>query len=70
MDVRCSIPSQGYPSVVYHLENKFYLNITNRCTNECDFCLRKFKSGVAGFNLRLQREPTLQGIKREIKARA
>ena len=69
MDVRRSISSQGSPSVVYHLENKVYLNITNRCTNECYFCLRKFKSGVAGFNLRLQSEPTLQEIKRELKAK-
>lgn len=69
MNVRYSISSQGSPSVVYHLENKVYLNITNRCTNECYFCLRKFKSGIAGFNLRLQSEPTLQEIKRELKAK-
>lgn len=55
--------------VVYHLENKVYLNITNRCTNQCYFCLRKFKSGVAGFNLRLQSEPTLHEIKSELKSK-
>lgn len=46
------------PSVVYFLNDRLYLNITNRCTNNCYFCLRRFKTGIAGFNLTLNSEPT------------
>ncbi|MFQ6068483.1 MAG: TatD family nuclease-associated radical SAM protein [Candidatus Bathyarchaeia archaeon] len=45
------------PSVVYWLNKTLYLNITNRCTNNCYFCLRRFKTGIAGFNLKLKDEP-------------
>jgi len=44
------------PSVVYWLGNNLYLNITNRCPNNCYFCFRKFKDGIQGFNLKLGRE--------------
>ena len=46
------------PSVVYWLRNNLYLNITNRCPNNCYFCFRKFKDGIEGFNLKLRREPS------------
>lgn len=46
------------PSVVYWLGNNLYLNITNRCPNNCYFCFRKFKDGIDGFNLKLRREPS------------
>ena len=32
--------------LVYSLENKIYINLTNRCTNDCIFCLRKDKDVV------------------------
>lgn len=34
------------------------MNITNRCTNNCYFCLRKFKIGIGGFNLKIEKEPS------------
>jgi len=46
------------PSVVYWLRNNLYLNITNRCPNNCYFCFRKFKNGIQGFNLKLGKEPS------------
>jgi len=46
------------PSVVYWLRNNLYLNITNRCLNNCYFCFRKFKDGIEGFNLKLRKEPS------------
>ena len=45
-------------SVVYWSENNLYLNITNRCSNNCYFCFRNFIRGVWGFNLKLHKEPT------------
>jgi GTP 3',8-cyclase len=54
------------PAVVYWLDNTLYLNITNRCSNSCFFCLKNYKRGVGGFNLKLQQEPTVAQIKEEL----
>ena len=43
------------------------MNITNRCTNNCYFCLRKFKTGIAGFNLRLEEEPSSNKVISELR---
>ncbi len=50
------------PSIVYWLGDNLYLNITNRCTNNCYFCLRNFWNGVGGFNLKLEKDPTINEI--------
>jgi TatD family-associated radical SAM protein len=50
------------PSVVYWYKNNLYLNITNRCSNNCYFCLRNFKNGVGEFNLKLEREPSVTEV--------
>ena len=55
------------PSVVYWLGDNLYLNITNRCSNNCYFCFRRYKSGINGFNLRLREEPTLSQIIDELQ---
>ena len=54
------------PSLVYWINNNLYLNVTNKCSNNCYFCFRKFKSGIKEFNLKLEKEPTFQDIKEEI----
>ena len=46
--------SDKKPSIVYWLGNSVYLNITNRCSNQCCFCVRQFKNGLNGFILNLQ----------------
>ncbi|MGB9713604.1 MAG: TatD family nuclease-associated radical SAM protein [Candidatus Bathyarchaeales archaeon] len=55
------------PSVVYWLENTLYLNITNKCHNNCYFCLRNFMNGVGGFNLKLQKEPSVNDVISELQ---
>ncbi|MBN1358021.1 radical SAM protein [Candidatus Bathyarchaeota archaeon] len=55
------------PRIVYWLDNSLYLNITNRCSNRCWFCIRNFKTGVGGFNLKLEREPTIDEVKAELE---
>lgn len=42
--------------LVYTLENKIYVNLTNRCTNDCIFCLRNDKNDVCGQELWLDNE--------------
>jgi len=47
---------------VYKLGNALYINLTNRCTNRCRFCVRNKCSGVGGYDLWLDREPTPQEV--------
>ncbi|MEM0008311.1 MAG: TatD family nuclease-associated radical SAM protein [Candidatus Bathyarchaeia archaeon] len=55
------------PSVVYWLGENLYLNITNKCSNKCYFCLRNFRNGVGGFNLKLEKEPAVSEIIAELE---
>jgi len=43
-------------TLVYELYGKIYINLTNRCTNECIFCLRQDKDDVCGQKLWLDNE--------------
>jgi cyclic pyranopterin phosphate synthase len=56
------------PRIAYWLDNSLYLNITNRCSNDCWFCFRNFKQGVGDFNLKLEREPRTTEVKAELEA--
>lgn len=47
---------------VYEFGNSLYLNITNRCPNKCEFCIRNIKNGVSGNDLWLLKEPTYQEL--------
>ncbi|MEM2098225.1 MAG: TatD family nuclease-associated radical SAM protein [Candidatus Bathyarchaeia archaeon] len=58
---------QEKPRTVYWLDDNLYLNITNKCSNHCIFCLRNFKQGVAGFNLKLKDDPTTATIIAELQ---
>jgi len=55
------------PSIVYWLKNNLYLNITNKCSNNCYFCVRNFRTGVGGFNLKLQKEPSTREVINELQ---
>jgi len=55
------------PSIVYWLGNSLYLNVTNRCSNNCYFCFRKFKNGIQEFNLKLEKEPTSEEVIEELQ---
>jgi TatD DNase family protein len=54
-------------SVVYWLGKNLYLNITNRCPNNCYFCFRKFKDGIQGFNLKLITEPSPNEVIKKVQ---
>jgi TatD family-associated radical SAM protein len=49
-------------TITYPVGNSLYLNITNRCTNACEFCVRTQSDGYYADNLWLEREPTVQEI--------
>ena len=43
-------------TLAYLLDGKIYINLTNRCTNSCIFCLRNDKDDVCGRNMWLDGE--------------
>lgn len=45
-----------------------YINLTNRCNNDCPFCLREKKIMTAENTLWLEREPTVEEVKAELDA--
>jgi TatD family-associated radical SAM protein len=48
-------------TVVYEVADGLYVNITNRCQNNCDFCIRKNGDGAyESDSLWLDREPTVE----------
>jgi len=53
--------------IAYRIRDSLYLNITNKCTNKCGFCVKSRTSYVKGHNLRLEREPTALQIIKAIK---
>ena len=48
--------------IAYQIRDSLYLNITNRCTNACVFCIRQKTDFIKGHNLRLEREPDFQEV--------
>lgn len=56
-------------TIVYAVGQSLYLNITNRCSNRCWFCVRNKKDGlVDGSNLWLKQEPTVEQVLRSVSA--
>lgn len=45
--------------IAYRGKGNIYLNITNRCTCACTFCLREFTDEVYGYPLLLDHEPSV-----------
>jgi TatD DNase family protein len=54
--------SDSSDAIAYAIRNSLYLNITNRCTSKCYFCVTRFSDYVKGHNLRLSKEPSLDEI--------
>ncbi len=58
------MPEKG--EIAYRIKDNLYLNITNRCTNACSFCIRFHTDYVKGYNLRLTDEPAEDDLKNAI----
>ena len=54
-------------AITYPLGAKLYINLTNQCTNDCKFCVRKFKDGLGGYKLWLDEEPSAQEVINDIQ---
>ena len=49
--------------ITYIVENNLYVNMTNKCSNRCEFCIRNNGDGAYGSDpLWLEREPSREEI--------
>lgn len=49
--------------ITYTIDNKLYINVTNKCTNSCIFCIRNTEKGLGeGYDLWLDHDPTADEI--------
>ena len=49
-------------NIAYEYQNNLYVNLTNRCTNKCKFCIRFTPSGVDNIDLWLEHEPSAKDV--------
>ena len=52
--------------IAYTIRNSLYINLTNRCSNACSFCMRETYPIVKGHHLGLKREPTADEVLKAI----
>ncbi len=64
----CGAGKEGAPApvIVYPIRNSLYINLTNRCSSSCEFCVTKSTDFVMGHNLRLKGEPTAEEVIRAV----
>ena len=55
-------------NIAYPHEGKLYINMTNRCTNKCRFCIRFTPSGMDGIDLWLEHEPSVDELRNALSA--
>jgi len=57
-------------NITYEIRDALYINITNRCTNHCVFCVRSRQDGLMpGASLWLKREPSVAEVLAAIEKR-
>jgi TatD family-associated radical SAM protein len=47
---------------IYKYGDAIYINLTNKCTNSCTFCIRNEHKGVEDYDLWLKREPEAREV--------
>lgn len=55
-------------TITYEIDNNLYVNVTNKCPNACDFCVRNVEDAFA-HDLWLEKEPTAEEMIDDIFAR-
>lgn len=57
-----NLPLRLKPSIAYPVRKTLYLNIATECTNNCFFCARNDDAVVRGYNLDIEKPPTIDEI--------
>ena len=56
--------------ITYVVDGSLYVNMTNKCSNRCEFCIRNNGDGAYGSDsLWLEREPTLDEVMNSVLSR-
>lgn len=53
--------------IVYKIGDTIYMNLTNRCSNACTFCVRTTSEEYSAYSLWLDKEPTCEEVKEALK---
>ena len=53
--------------IVYRIDNGIYINLTNRCSNNCSFCVRTTSKHYDEYGLWLKQEPTAKEVIAELE---
>lgn len=54
-------------TLTYVYGKKIYINLTNECSNRCEFCIRNNNDGVAEYYLWLDKDPTSAEVIEDLK---
>ena len=49
-------------TITYVYGDKIYLNLTTKCSNNCEFCIRRNNDGLLDYYLWLDKEPTADEV--------
>ncbi len=55
--------------IAYPIGDSLYLNLTNRCSNACTFCVRTTTDSGMGYDLWIDKEPSVEEMVADIKAK-
>lgn len=55
-------------TITYQIGRGIYINLTNKCSNNCVFCERNRIDGVSGYYLWLKEEPTASQVIENLKS--
>ena len=53
--------------IVYEIDSNIYINLTNKCSNACEFCVRTTSDEYMPYDLWLKKEPAAEDVIKEIK---
>ncbi len=56
-------------TIVYEFNGATYINLTNECSNNCTFCLRRNHDGIEDYYLWLAKKPTAKEVIAELEKR-
>jgi TatD DNase family protein len=61
-----TVPDEGV--FTYAIRHSLYINMTNKCSNKCDFCPRHREQYIVkGHNLKIDREPSAEEVIKEVE---
>lgn len=60
------LPFKPEDLYVYKIRNSLYINLTNKCVNNCVFCPREKEPVIKGYYLKINKEPSVKTVIKKI----